>query len=207
MPFFLPSGQLYATATTTGAWLTLPTGTTGTLVVPGQIITWGGSSSTMGWANRQMMDALANATAQIGSGLPLPQFAAPAVLRGTQQRIDEQEQDYRRRVAGHEAVLDARKDATTRALNLLLEHLTPAQRETYRGGHIYVEGSRTKTRYRIRANGGIAGNVEVLDINGRTLHRLCAHCDHGLPWGDQILAQMMMLQFDEDSFLRIANRH
>ena len=94
--------------------------------------------------------------------------------------------------------------AQTRARELLLEHLTPDQRDTFiKKGWFIVQGGRTKTAYRIRGDTLIA-NVDV--IGGR--HRLCAHARSGsVPMGDQLLAQKIMLELAEDDFLRIANRH
>jgi hypothetical protein len=97
--------------------------------------------------------------------------------------------------------------AKVRAHALLLEHLTPEQRETFkRNGWFIVQGGRSGTRYRIRS-GSMAGNVDVLQKE-RVTHRLCAHVPIGhVPLGDQLLAQKIMLELAEDDFLRKANRH
>ncbi len=101
-----------------------------------------------------------------------------------------------------------REAATKRAHELLLEHLTPEQRDAFtRNGWFIVQGGRTGQRYRINANRGLAGNVDVVGRNDRVSHRLCAHLDSQLPMGDQLVAQKLMLEFDEDHFLRTANRH
>lgn len=100
------------------------------------------------------------------------------------------------------------EEARTRAMELLVSHLTPAQREAFQKNKWFVvEGSRSKRRYRIHANDNVAANIEVLD-GERTTLRLCGHCDiAAVPLGDHILAQKIMLEVDEDAFLRIANRH
>lgn len=115
-------------------------------------------------------------------------------------------------------------EARQRAKELLLEHLTEAQRETFtKNNWFVVEGGKTKTRYKIHAEPHMIGNIEVLetvftidkkrkgdgvDKNERVKHRLCGHCDLAkIPLGDQLLAQKMMLEFAEDDFLAIANRH
>lgn len=100
--------------------------------------------------------------------------------------------------------------ARDRALNLLLSHLTPEQRATFEAKKWFiVEGGRSKRQYRIHANDNVAANIEVLDLDGRrTLSRLCGHCNiTKVPLGDHVLAQKIMLESDEDAFLRIANRH
>jgi hypothetical protein len=41
----------------------------------------------------------------------------------------------------------------------------------------------------------------------RVTHRLCCHCDHTIPVYDNMLAQKLTLECDEEAFLRLANRH
>jgi hypothetical protein len=119
-------------------------------------------------------------------------------------------QIQRENEAAREAVkqeLERSEAAKARALALLLSHLTPAQRQTFEANKWFiVEGGRSKTRYRIRGQ-TCAGNVELLDGEERATHRLCCHCDHTIPLGDQLLAQKLMLELDEDEFLKLANRH
>lgn len=102
-----------------------------------------------------------------------------------------------------------RQAAKDRARELLLEHLTPAQRDTLiRNGWFIVEGGRTRTKYRIHGNGGVAGNIDVLDRRDRITHRLCCHArDSNIPPSDHHLSQKIMLELAEDDFLRMANRH
>jgi len=104
-----------------------------------------------------------------------------------------------------------RKSARARARELLLDHLTDAQRETFEKNHWFVvEGGRSKRRYRIDTARGTSGNVERLV--GETAHadeRLCIHHRPGgepIPDYDQFLAQKLMIEGDEDSFRKIANR-
>lgn len=101
------------------------------------------------------------------------------------------------------------EQAKSVARELLLEHLTPAQRETFEAnGWFVVEGGRSKTQYRIRAAENMVANVDALNRSGGVQHRLCAHVPLGkVPLGDQLLAQKIMLELAEDDFLRTANRH
>lgn len=94
-------------------------------------------------------------------------------------------------------------------MDLLLQNLTPEQRETFnRNKWFMVEGGRTKRQYRIRNEGHLVANIDALDEQGRKTHRLCGHADErSIPMGDQLLAQKLMLENAEDEFLRIANRH
>lgn len=110
----------------------------------------------------------------------------------------------------YELEQERRKAADKRAMDLLIEHLTPEQRKSYNERKWFVvEGGKSKTKYRINANGSLMANIDVLaEKSDQRLHRLCAHLQHGsVPLGDQLLAQKIVLETDEDAFLRIANRH
>jgi hypothetical protein len=119
-----------------------------------------------------------------------------------QRRVEAERQ---RAAAEREAT---RKAAAERANELLSQHLSPAQRETFlKNGWFIVEGGKSKTKYRIRGN-TLTANVDVLDNKDKVTHRLCAHPRFdACPMADHLLAQKMTLEFDEDSFLRTANRH
>jgi hypothetical protein len=100
--------------------------------------------------------------------------------------------------------------ANSRAEEILLAHLTDAQKETFRANKWFiVEGGRSKQRYRIRHTGHFVANIDVLGTGDEKVsHRLCAHCElRSVPAGDQLLAQKLMLELAEDEFLAIANRH
>jgi hypothetical protein len=100
--------------------------------------------------------------------------------------------------------------ARDRSRELLLAHLTPAQRETFdKNKWFIVEGGLSKQRYRIRDSGHMVANIDVLgEITDIVSHRLCGHCDlNEVPLYDQLLAQKMMLELDEERFLKLANRH
>lgn len=102
---------------------------------------------------------------------------------------------------------EAKRDAArARARELLLEHLTPAQRKTFEEkAWFVVEGGRSKKRYRIEAR-GVAGNVSLLDKRGSVVATYCGHADHSIPDYDQYLAQKLMLEANEDAYLALANR-
>lgn len=124
-------------------------------------------------------------------------------LDADQRRIADQQ----RQIAHEEQ--QRRQAAKDRARELLVEHLTPQQRETFdANGWFVVEGGRSKTQYRIRAVESMVANVDVLNKAGSRTHRLCAHVQIGtVPLGDQLLAQKVMIELAEDDFLRVANRH
>jgi hypothetical protein len=111
------------------------------------------------------------------------------------------------------------KGARDRARELLLSHLTLEQRETLeRNKWFVVRGGKSGKLYRIRDQGSMVANIEELIVEPQRVmlidevrqasHRLCAHCDlFKYPLGDQLLAQKLMLEIEEEAFLKIANRH
>jgi hypothetical protein len=97
----------------------------------------------------------------------------------------------------------SRTQAFEKAKELLLTHLNEEQRKTFRErGLFIIEGGRSKAKYQIQTE-GIVANVKRLTDN----QKLCAHLECQMPLYDHILAQKLMLEYDEDSFLAIANRH
>lgn len=131
------------------------------------------------------------------------QPATPAIIRpeaeaAQRERLRAYQEEQR--VRGEERVA-----ANKRAEELMLAHLTPAQREQIKAhGWFIVQGGRSKHNYMIRPT-AYAGNIEVTEWDGRR-SRLCCHVDHTIPVFDNALAQKLMLEHDEDAFLRIANR-
>lgn len=115
-----------------------------------------------------------------------------------------------RAVAQTAALREAGRDkARERAESLLLSCLTPEQLRTYNEKKWFVvEGGHSKTKYRINASEHMVANVDVLKDDGKVSHRLCAHLALGtVPPGDQLVAQKLMLEGNEEHFLRTANRH
>lgn len=96
--------------------------------------------------------------------------------------------------------------AEKKAFELLREALEPEQQVELenRKGFI-VKGNKTGTKYLIFK--GRAGNIHVLDDNGKTKHRLCFHPEISCPDFDTMLAQKLVLENNEDYALQIANRH
>jgi hypothetical protein len=93
--------------------------------------------------------------------------------------------------------------ALDRAREFLLSQLNEEQRaHMLEHNWFLVIGSRSRRSYRIDTH-HITANVRRLDDGAR----LCAHCNDNLPISDHLLAQKLMIENDEDSFLAIANRH
>jgi hypothetical protein len=92
------------------------------------------------------------------------------------------------------------RDAQSRAIELLKQHLTPEQREQYeKQGYFYVSGGNSGRIYRIRH--GAQMNVEQLE----RIRMLCFMPEGGLAVGDVMLAQKFALELYEMEALNIAH--
>ena len=95
------------------------------------------------------------------------------------------------------------KASQERAIQLLKQHLSPAQREQFEKlSYFYVTGGYTKNTYRIRH--GVQMNVEQLDKSGIPILRLCFLPRGCLAVGDVMLAQKIALELYEKEALKIA---
>lgn len=104
-----------------------------------------------------------------------------------------------------------RKAAAKRALELLREHLTAKQRHDLENRKFFlVQGGKTGKSYRVRDTGSASGNIDEMadNDNEKVAARLCAHAPYhfDIPNADQLLGQLLMLRFEEEEMLRIANR-
>jgi hypothetical protein len=140
----------------------------------------------------------------------VPQFTAEereaeraeAVARN-ERFLAEQEERNRKATAARE-----RAEETLRLL------LTDSQWEEYEATKQFVLRVASGNRYLIRH--GVSGNVRLLDEHADAVEALCAHPtmvvhdDNGayqgqLPVADVLVAQVLALRADEESFRRIAN--
>jgi hypothetical protein len=98
-----------------------------------------------------------------------------------------------------------RRSAHLRAITLLKEWLSGAQREQYeRTQHFDVLGSASGRRYRIYH--GTQFNIEELDADGDAVAALCFVPEGRLAVGDVMLAQKIALETNETGALAVANR-
>jgi hypothetical protein len=126
-------------------------------------------------------------------------ITAPAIV-GRQAAMEE-EADRSREKARRRWAL-----ANECAKQILLDHLTAEQRETVeKNGWFVIQGGESGKLYRIGMR-SIAGNVEELDADGRAVARFCCHLNDAIPHHDHHLAQKLMLEWEEETFLRLANR-
>lgn len=110
-----------------------------------------------------------------------------------------------------------RKSAARRAERLLLEHLTEAQRQEWTTDKAFhVETADGRRRYKIAY--GLTGNVCLVKCEGeapmgkfgpvREGARFCMHVYHPDGWvpnEDNVLAQKLLIEANEEHFLELAN--
>jgi hypothetical protein len=103
------------------------------------------------------------------------------------------------------SVIAERNGAEKRAEQLLLDWLSPAQRQQYgEHGSFEVTGQHTRKRYRIRR--GVAQNIDELAEDGQPVQTMCFMPKLSyVTTGDVMLAQKIGLEADEDRVLEVAN--
>lgn len=163
---------------------------------------WCGTSTTITQSLTQDVWGYwtANDWATIGGGSYTVPLTEVVPLTEEQQA----EVDERRRVAAIAA--EERRLAVAAAKEkariLLLECLEDDQKEELeKDGYFHVETRNGTRRYRLRPGGQ---PVRVHGEDGRHW-AYCIHPDFGYPEGDVVLAQKLLLESDEEEFLRIAN--
>lgn len=146
------------------------------------------------------------------SAATIGSWAATAAANQVYQdeMVDEMVADYAEYRAAREAeLLVAAAEADKRAEALLLVNLTAEQAEDYRRTKSFeviqpLQFGRPVRRYRITFK--FAGNVFLVDEQGRAVAQYCIHAREPIPIADNMLAQKLMLEADEEQFLRVANR-
>lgn len=97
------------------------------------------------------------------------------------------------------------KEANKKADNLLKSLLTPEQIKELDEHSCFIVPSPSGDKfYRIKR--GRAGNIEELNQKREAVATLCIHPRESVPNADTMLAQKLMIETNEDEFLRIANR-
>lgn len=131
-------------------------------------------------------------------------LAQGAYTPPTQEQIAEQERINALAVEAAAKREETQKQAKERALKLLMDNLTEQQIKNFEENRcIDIEG-KSGDRYKISV--GRTRNIQVFGKDGQTKYHLCAHPDLNVPDEDTVLAQKLMIQTDEEAFLRIANR-
>lgn len=181
------SASITATASTTAAatdvWAAWNDGFANTSVASNSATTWGA------WSREYHI--VAESKAQRAARLE-----AERVEREERARIDRARATERAEV---------RRVAILKADKLLESVLNSAQRDQLKKLGGFVLRGQSGQLYRIRY--GRSANVDVLDKDGNVIDRLCAHPIMDVPDQDTMVAQKVMLECDEQAFLRMANRH
>jgi hypothetical protein len=193
------AAAMYASTSTNSTWATWCT------------ITTSSATSTTAASWDYWRDEVTTTTSTGGSDTIWVQWTdgTGAFVRSAprQQTPEERAEEEARQARWREIAEQERKAkeaAEARAEKLLLENLSLKQRAEYeQHKHFVIE--RGDRRYRVRR--GRTGNVDVIDKDGRVSHRLCAHPAPSIPDPDTMLAQKLMLEHDDEAFLRVANRH
>lgn len=94
-------------------------------------------------------------------------------------------------------------DQLQRATDLLLSHLSPNQQQNYKNHDYFYVQSQTGKHYQIKAAGSC--NVCLLNTKGNPTMRYCLQFQDGrIPLPDLLLAQKLLLEQNEQLFLKIA---
>jgi hypothetical protein len=119
----------------------------------------------------------------------------------------ERQEAEAKRWAAEQAERDRKKkEADDRAYKLLTENLTPQQLADFNEFGCFNVVSLKGNNYRIRK--GSVGNLDALDASGKVVKRLCVHPQGGVPFGDIMLSQKLLLEAgEEDMLLKKANLH
>jgi len=97
-----------------------------------------------------------------------------------------------------------RDEANHRAEKLLMQFLNDRQREQFTRERFFeVASADGNRRYRIKE--GWAGNVEVISPEGVIIETLCIHPTKEMPSADNLLAQKLMIETNEELFRKTAN--
>lgn len=94
--------------------------------------------------------------------------------------------------------------AIGKADKLLVSVLDAVQKQHLAKHEWFLVRGQNGTLYRIRK--GRSMNVDVLDKGGKIVETLCAY-PGGVPDGDAMVAQKLMLECDQQAFLRLAIKH
>ncbi len=99
--------------------------------------------------------------------------------------------------------LERQKQAEEKAMQLLLDNLEENQVEIFKKTGCFVVTGQSGKKYKI--NKGRVRNVEELREDGTPERRMCFHPELFVPDYDTMLAQKLMLEFNEPEARRIAN--
>jgi hypothetical protein len=100
------------------------------------------------------------------------------------------------------------EQAKARARQLLLDYLTPAQRTTYEANGYFVTQAKGGNRYKVTNANGLYRVFPLPKNSDRPWAELCIIPNYRgpvYPEGDVMLSQKLMIETDEERFLKTAN--
>jgi len=179
----------WSTASTVFLSHTTDTGTDSTVFLSHTTTTDTGSGTWWPWQVPQILPMETWQPWQVPQILPMETWQVPETDAQRQAREAERAREVEARV---------------RAEALLRDCLTAEQAAQLLHADAFELLTASGRRYRVRR--GRAGNVERLELTGHPTRRYCLHpADAAVPEADVMLAQKLLLESDEDAFLRIAN--
>ena len=144
--------------------------------------------------NNVLTTTTANTPAWLVWNAPI-QLSHEQLVAGRHERFWAAVVDYVRRV--EEALAAGRAEA------LLMDHLDKEQRNDLLLKHCFYLHVGRK-RYRV--DRGRSGNVKLLNDAGSIVRKYCIHpVDASVPVADVMLSQKLLLEANEEEFLKIAN--
>jgi hypothetical protein len=147
-----------------------------------------------------MMNQQALLNAQVAVDMTPEEYVAFAA-----QQRDVVEAARQELLARDQARIKERKEAEDRARVLLLATLDAEQAKMFVAERSFVVHSQDrKRRYLVKY--GVQGNVELLNDAGQSVAKFCIHPEESVPTPDVMLAQKLLLEADEQQFLKIANK-
>jgi len=108
--------------------------------------------------------------------------------------------------AAYEVAVERKMKAGKVAEELLLETMTPEQREMYEKTKRFHVISSEGKRFEVDCRGQRYHNVYELDAIGKPVVEHCIYQQGNTPLGDNYLAQKLLLECDEKRFRQIANQ-
>jgi hypothetical protein len=132
----------------------------------------------------------------------VPPVLTPEEVEAQRLAVEVANRAWRERQA---AIVAEEAEASVRAERLLVEHLSDEQRAEYellKRFHVIV-GDR---KYRVER--GWSGNVKLIEAAPDGEFVVESHCIHPreqVPYEDNMLAQKLLLEADEEAFRRISN--
>lgn len=195
------TGQVWLAWTATGTTATSSTAVVWDYWCNGTAGTSPGKTNTTGTVWLRWTTCTASNTAPVE--VATARHARPLSAEEAERRAAEA--DRRQAEIGRRLVEEEkrRKAAERRAKKLLLQCLNLEQKLSYvRTQKFRVEAPSGRV-YELRR--GWAGNVEELGADGKPVNMLCIHPGVRVPEEDNLLAQKLMIETDEEAFRRTAN--